>query len=225
MKTETIAGLLEAVELALRGLSEDPELQKKMNAYGFMPKRVQEGRALLEHAKLLINTQEQHYTHARQLAHQIKQDSQATRQLFSEHVAIAKVAFRQQPLVIQELKVKKISQQRWGWAQQALAFYQHAPAYLEKLQQYGVTPEAFQQNQAAVQALLDLKAQRIKKKGKAENSTQEKNLRIKELRAWYGEFRKLARMAFQDSPQLLETFGIIVPSGTQKRKLATVPVA
>ena len=89
------------------------------------------------------------------------------------------------------------------------------------MQKFGATPEAFGQNEAAVQALLDLKAQRRERKGRVEDSTQQRNQQIKELRAWYGDFRRLARVAFKENPQLLETFGIVVPSGPRKRKTVT----
>ncbi|MEK6479067.1 hypothetical protein WJR50_16085 [Catalinimonas sp. 4WD22] len=56
----------------------------------------------------------------------------------------------------------------------------------------------------------------------AENSTQEKNQVIKDLRAWYGEFRKLARIAFKDNPQVLESFGMVV--STQRKKKVESPV-
>ena len=68
-----------------------------------------------------------------------------------------------------------------------------------------------------MEALLALKAQRMKCKGEAEHSTQVRNQTLQELRAWYGEFRKLARMAFQQTPQTLETFDIVVRSSPRKR--------
>ena len=220
MKTKTIPSLIEAVQLAIRNTSENREIQQKMSGYGYTPKRMQEGKALLAKVQLMNDTQQQHYTHARTMSQQIRQESDTALEVFREHVAIAKTAFRKEPLVIQELKIKKISNRRWGWVQQAINFYHQADAYLPQLQQYGAAPEAFQQNQAAAQALLALKAQRLKKKGDAENSTQAKAQAIRELRAWYGEFRKIARIAFQETPQILETFGVVVLSPSRKRKKA-----
>jgi hypothetical protein len=89
---------------------------------------------------------------------------------------------------------------------------------MERLQQFGGTPENFAQNQAAIEAVLTLQALRLDKKADAESSTQQKNEAVKELRAWYGEFRKLARIAFKKNPQALESFGILVLSGPKKCK-------
>ena len=217
MKTSTKSGLLEAVHLALLNLSDNRNLQQKLNVYGFNSKRIQEGNALLGRARLMDQTQQQHYTDTRQVSLRIEQDGEAALELFRDHVAIAKTAFRKEPLVLQELNIKKIQGKPWGWTQQAQVFYQKAVSYRDRLQSYGGMPESFEQNQAAVEALLALKAQRLKCKGEAEHGTHVRDQTLKELRAWYGEFRKLARLAFQHTPQILETFGIIVRSSPKKR--------
>lgn len=220
MNTSSLFQLFEAVQLAVYNLLENKELQNRMNGYGLTQKRVQEGNTLLKNARQLQSTQYQHTHHTRRLSLQIKQDSEVVLEALKDHVAIAKSAYRKEPHVIQELNIKRVPYAKWAWVQHAIDFYSLAPEYMETLQQYGATPESFEQNKAAAEALLALKAQRLKKKGDAENSTQQKNQAIKALRAWYGEFRKLARIAFQDTPQVLETFGIVVPSSKKKRKEA-----
>ena len=221
MRIDTFDKLIEAVKLAIRGLSSDKDLQKKMSVYGFTPQSLQQGIKLLNVVELTGDTREQKSREARHLTHQITQERQTTQAVFRNHVAIARAAFREEPLVQQDLKIDKMATGNWGWAKQALDFYKLAPIQMARLQQFGATPEAFQQNQAAVQALLDLRAERQQRKGKTQDFTQERNRKIKELRDWYGEFRRLARIALKENPQLLETFGIVVPSGPRKRKTAT----
>ncbi len=218
MNTRAVSKLLDASQLALRGLSEDQELQKQMSAYGFTPKRTQEGHGLVGRVQLISNTRQQSAMTMRRLSQQIKQDGQTVLDAFRDHAAIARAAFRQEPLVLQELKIDKIQQGKWAWVQQALDFYEQTLRHLAKLQQYGATPEDLQQNQAAAQALFDLRAKRLNQKGKAEHGTQERNQAVRELRTWYSDFLRLARVAFREKPQLLETFGIVVRSAPRKRK-------
>ncbi len=218
MNTSSITKLFKAVELALITLTAKKELQNKMNAYNFTPKRVQEGNTLLNNARLLHSTQEDHYDEARRISLQIKQDNHTALEVFRDHVAIAKSAFRKEPLLLQELHIQRLENGIIAMTEQAMDFYKKAPTYMIRLQPYGASVEAFEQNKAAIEALVTLRAQRQMKKGDAEHSTQEKNQAIKALRDWYGEFRKLARIAFQDTPQVLETFGIVVPSAPKKRK-------
>lgn len=214
MRTTKITQLFEAVQTVVVNLTENENLQQAMDMYGFTAARVQEGNTLLNNARMLYSTQHNHYDNARRISLQIAQDSAAAQEAFKDHVSIARAAFRREPHMLQELKIKKIPHAQWAMLQQAIQFYDKAKDYIVQLQPFGANVELFQQNKAAIEALLVLKAQRLKKKGDAEDSTEQKNQSIKALRAWYGEFRKLARIAFQDSPQVLETFGMVVPSST-----------
>ncbi len=218
MKINSITKLLDASQLALKGLSEDKELQKQMSAYGFTPKRTQEGQGLVGRVQLIGNNREERAMTMRHLSQQITQDGETVLNAFRDHTAIARAAFRQEPLVLKELKIDKARQGKWTWVKQALDFYAQTPRHLARLQQYGASPEDLQQNQAAAQALFDLRAKRLNQKGKAEHGTQERNQVIKELRTWYSDFLRLARVAFHEKPQLLETFGIVVRSTPRKRK-------
>ncbi len=221
MKTTSILTLLEATHLAIFNTTEHDEIQKQMSAYGFTPKRMQEGKVKMEYVRLLDDTQTQHYDRVREMMLQIEQDSDTMLDVFRGHVSIAKSAFRKEKHVLKALKINKISSSKWTGAQQAIYFYGKAPIYMERLQQFGATEESFAQNKAAAEALLALKAQRLKKKGDAEHSTLARDQAVKELRTWYGEFRKLARLAFSETPQKLETFGIVVRTTRRKRKAAT----
>ena len=218
MDTSSINQLFSAVQSVIFQLSDKKEYQQTMNGYGFNLKRIQEGSALLQTARQLHTTQTGHYDVARRISAQLEEDREAALDVFKGHVAIARSAFRKDPLALKELKVNRLSHARWAWTQQAIDFYEKAPQYMETLQQYGATPEGFEQNKAAVEALRVLRDRRMQKKGEAEDSTQQKKEAVKELRAWYGEFRKLARIAFQQNPQILETFGMVVPSAPKKRK-------
>ena len=218
MDTSSINQLFAAVQSVIFQLSDKKAYQQTMSGYGFNQKRIQEGSALLQNARQLHATQTDHYDVARRISAQLEEDREVALDAFRGHVTIAKSAFRKDPLALKELKITAVSNARWGWTQQAIDFYGKAPQYMETLQQYGATPEAFEQNKAAVEALQVLKDRRMQKKGEAEDSTQQKKEAVKALRAWYGEFRKLARIAFRKNPQVLETFGMVVPSAPKKRK-------
>jgi hypothetical protein len=218
MNTSSIKGLIEAVGLVILHLSQNKDLQRVMSAVGFTPQRVQVGKKLLDEVQRTGSDRKQSTDEARRLSHQINTEGKATLQTFRDHVAIARAAFRQDLLALQELKVATLASNKWDGVQQAREFYEQAPKHMTQLQKFGAIPEDFQQNEAAVQALLALKAQRLDRKGKTESNTQQRNQKIKELRDWYGDFRRLARVAFKNNLQLLETFGIVVPSQPRKRK-------
>ncbi|MGB3850244.1 MAG: hypothetical protein WA958_09770 [Tunicatimonas sp.] len=218
METSTTDQLIDAAVLAIRPLLSNKNLQKRMSAYGFTPQRLQQGTALLNAVQLIGDTREENNREARHLTNQIAHDRLVAQTMFRTHAAIARTAFRETPLVLQDLNISKLVNGAWAWTKQALEFYKLAPTQMEQLQRFGAIPEEFQQNQAAVEALIDLRNERVQQKGKTQNLTQERNQKIRALREWYGEFRQLARLAFKEKPQLLETFGIVVPSGARKCK-------
>ena len=80
------------------------------------------------------------------------------------------------------------------------------------MKQFGIAPEELQQTKAGIEALLLQKERRRKKKAEAESATQKRNDTLEALNAWLVEFRAVARLAFKDDPQMLEAFGMKVPS-------------
>lgn len=212
MKKTSIARLFEAVGLAVNNTLEDADLQKKMANYGFPQKRLLEGQALLDQAQQLHQTKEQYYDERWDISSQIKADMKAAREQFIDHVQVARVAFRREPEILHKFRIKRIAGNTWDWTEQALTFYTKLEEYSGQMARHDVQAEELQQAKAAVEALLVMKGQRQKKKGAAEDTTHERNQAIKALRNWLTEFHASARLALKQSPQLLEIYGIMVPS-------------
>ena len=92
-------------------------------------------------------------------------------------------------------------------------FLRKATEYAKVLKGYQLPLSELTQNQASIEALIALRNRRIRMKGEAEEATHNRNLRIQALRAWLKEFYGIARIALQDSPQLMEVLGVMVKSG------------
>ena len=63
-----------------------------------------------------------------------------------------------------------------------------------------------------VEALHSVRQQQLQSKGDAQDATEKRNMARKALKTWMSRFRKTARLALQDDPQLLEGLDIVVPS-------------
>ncbi len=212
MKLQTDAQIAEGARLAIFNTEKDPDMQKRMAAFGFTGKRIQDGKALLENAKLFQDVTASHYEDRWVIAQQIDANQKAVRVAFKEHVDIARIAFRKDPALLHRLKIQGISKKRWEWPRQASHFYTQIEAHMTLLLPFGITQEVIVQAKASVQALLALKEDRFQKKGLAEDSTQHKKKAFKALKGWVQEFRSVACIAFKDNPQLLEAFGMPVSS-------------
>ncbi len=224
MITYSTTKLVESVQITLYGLTTNEDLRQQMEAYGFTKEQVQQGMDLLNDVQAVLKVRDQHNDVARELSLQINQDIDAAYSLFRRHVSTIKYIFRDKPHIVQSLNVQKVLGKKWKWIPQALYFYNKVPVYVEKLNLFEAD-EQWQQNQAATQALLVLRMQRLRKKADSENSTQVKDQAVEALNYWYSDFRRIARTAFHYTPKVLEAFGIIVPSSRKNRIPSSTPNA
>ncbi len=214
MKLHSNAQILEAARLVIYNTQKDPDIQKRMSTYGFPPKRLQDGKALLEKAILLQDIKTIHYDERWAISQQVEADMEIMKATFKDHVLVARTAFRHDAVVLHSLKIERLSTRKWESVRQALYFYTKLEEHAAVMEPFGINLELIRQTKISVASLLDMKEERARKKGVAEDTTQEKKKAFKELREWVVEFRTLARYAFKDSPQMLESFGILVPSAS-----------
>jgi len=210
MKLQSDAQILEGATMVLNNTEKDANIQKGMEGYGFTKKRMKEGDALLNNVLSLQAVCETHHNERWAISQKLEADRNTALALFKDHVGVARIALRNDPVVLHSLKIQRISKKTWGWPRQALHFYEKVTPHLAQLEALGVNAEVLAQAKASVQALLALKEDRLLKKSKVEDSTQEKRKAMKALKAWVQEFISIARIAFKDNPQTLEAFGIVV---------------
>jgi len=192
---------------------EDPALQNRMALYGFPLERMLEGKTLLENAQQMHSKKDDQYFEWWNLSGEVKKDRETALDTFVDHVKVARVAFRKKPEILHQLKINRINRSKlWEWTGQAHRFYTLIAEHTATMKKFGVTAEELQQAQAGIEALLAMKDQRMKKKAMAETTTQARNAAFNALNAWLVEFRTAARLALKDTPQMLEAFGMKVPS-------------
>ncbi len=213
MQNMSINALFEIMRSIFFNLQEDEALQQLMAQWGFPPERVQEGHTLLLNAQQLHAQKDERYHNWLNLSRQVQADRDAALQVFAEHVQVARLAFREQPPLLKQLKISRIQKKKvWEWIPQAHRFYTLALANSSLMKKRGVKPEELEQAKAGIEALLALKDRSLRKKGDAESATQERNRILEALRVWHVEFRAAARLALKDTPQMLEAFGMQTPS-------------
>ena len=215
MKLQSIAEILEAADQIIDNIQKDLEVQKKIAGMGFPQKRVQDGIALRQQAQTMQDTKDSHYNEQWAISRQLNQEADTAITLFKEHAKIARIAFRNEPVFLHALKIERFVRGQWHLIRQAQHFYTQLTLSATAMDAYGITQPMLEQAQASIGAVLATKRTRTRKKGVAQDSTQEKRKAFMELKAWIIEFRKVARFAFRDNPQLLESFGIVVASAVK----------
>ena len=212
-RSSSLPKQIAAAQTAIHNAKAHKEIQKRLNQYGFSAKRMQEGTALLTQAIMLQNKKSDRYGEKQEVATQLNAQVKETKKKFSDHVATVRLAFRDDPATLAKFKVSRIATKQDEWQAQASYFYSKATEYTQVLEGYQLPLSELTQNQAGIEALISMRNRRIRMKGEAEEATHQRNLSIKTLRTWLKEFYSIARIALQDSPQLLEALGITVKTG------------
>jgi hypothetical protein len=213
MISGNIDTLIQAAHRAVFNTLEDENFQQLLKARGFTLERILEGQRLVEEAQSMDTNKGDKYDAWSKFSKQLIKDRETALATFLDHVKVTNVAFRRQPEILTDLKISKINRKKtWDWIPQAQRYYMLIEKHTKVMKQFGVAPEELDQAKAGIEALLMQKNRKLKKKAMAESATKKRNKTLEDLNAWLVEFRYVARLAFKHDPQMLEAFGMKVPS-------------
>jgi hypothetical protein len=154
------------------------------------------------------------YSQKRSLAKQMAAAVKALKAMYMEHLTIARFAFRNVTYLQGQLELKGGRKTDWaGWVEQVGDFYTKAEALaLPALKKQGISAEEIAQGKAMAQALTAAYEDKKSTKGDAQLATKKRDEVLKTIDRWVSSFKKVAQVALQDDPQLLEVLGMVVPS-------------
>ena len=217
--------LIEAALQVLDTLDSEPAVSTQLLGYGHDEAKRAVGReyvaTLRDHLADRADREQERWA----LSQQINTGLKAVREQLREHVRIARFALNDDPQRLHSLRVDPISLRTWECVDQAIFFYRKLTEQNIGLEKFGLPKKEVEQSQQAATELLTLKQQRIRQKGRAETTTQEIQLAVRNLRDWLVEFRGIARVAYRHQPQMLEMFGMPVRSSVKARPALGTPGA
>jgi hypothetical protein len=215
MQKRTISAELAMAEIAIENALQNPDTLKKLSAYNYDRKRMLEGRSLKEEVEMLESVKEDKYGQQFNSTDDMKARRKEIMLHYRQHSKRARLAFEGQRGTLEQLQLlgnRKTDTS--GLLKQVYTFYSKIELFAGEMSKYNISPEELAQSKAMVEALFAARQQQVQSKGQAQHATQKRNMKRKELKNWMTQFRKVARIALADEPQLLETLGILVP--TQK---------
>ncbi len=214
MKKNTIEARILAGRLALENARKNAEIKAALAQYGYNDARLQEGEDKLEAAAQWQATQQDLYTSKTELSRQIAQDEQELVDLYTNHLTIARFAFRndeawQNTLQLNGARIKV----RAGKLEQIRTFYRRLtnPA-INMMKKFGAVAEEIAQAQAMSDSLVDVLSDRQNRQAEAQQAIQHRNQAMKAWETWFDKFTRVAEVALTDQPQLAEALSIEVRS-------------
>lgn len=213
MKKYTISAELAMARIAIENCLQHAKIQKKLAAYNYDHKRMLEGKTLCEEVLMLQSVKQDKYGQQFANTDEIKRQLQEVKMRYRQHCKRAKLAFENQRGTLEQLQLMgNRKTDTIGLLEQMYTFYSKIELFMEEINKYNVSVEELAQTRAMVEALFAARQQQLQSKGEAQNATQKRDEKRRQLKRWIAQFKKTARIALHDEPQLLEIIGIVMPS-------------
>jgi hypothetical protein len=213
MNGKIFATKLHQIENSILGAQNNPEIQEKLNAFGYTPPRIEEGKRLLDRATRLMTVQVEEYSDKFIASDKVEKLWKSAYSGYMITVKVVRVAFVGQPEMLQRFNATgRRNRSLSGWMRDARILYNNllnSQDALAVIAQFGYSAEKLNNELQAVNEVENLHSKWLSEKGQAQQSTVERDEAFDELCKWFSSFRAIARIALYDKPQLIEALGIV----------------
>jgi len=205
---------LEQYRVAFENTASQPQISATMAEYGYDSATMAIGKALYDETRLSFdsNKKETDEEAAAYATFAAKEDQLS--KIYAEHRKKAKVVFRNDTVTADMLEISgSLPQAYIKWLEIVKKFYNVALAdsniqsWLSRLK---VTPNDLTAAQALIPEVEAARATYLKEKGESQDATTKKDTAFAKLDSWMREFYAVAKIALEDTPQLLESLGKVV---------------
>ncbi len=213
-KRKTEDQLIEQYRVSLANVESQPKVASTMAEYGFDLPVISKGRELLDSTIKAFDFNKQEKNETIQARADFDAKVQLMTQKYASHRRKAKVAFRNDEVVLDQLGLSGRYYRAYiKWIVSMKTFYngvQSNPVHLEKLLVFKITEEEVASCITEIIALETTRSIYLREIGETQESTLEKDDTLEKLEEWMSDFYAVARIAMEDKPQLLETLGLVV---------------
>ena len=200
---------MEQAGAILRNINQ-PRIKKLLTIYGYGAVRFEEGQALLNQLEILQQLKKHEYQSKAELARSLRADEQEMHRLFTEHRALAKWVYRNDPNGYERLELNQtVASRKAARTVQIQHFYREALKTPQALLRHGLTKAELEQAQVMIESIVEARHLRQQKTVEAQHATQQRDEVRRALRTWMADFRAIARIALRTEPQLLDVLGMV----------------
>ena len=211
---KTLSDLLNESEIALTNAENQPEIKAALEAVSFGSEKIAEGRALRENTKNLSSAQQREFAESTEASLRFKTAKKETQTLYAKHRKRAKSLFEENTTALSELKLLgKQSTIHTAWRDMTEHFYKallNNADYMAAMATMNVQRDEVEQAKASIQTMDTAYTEYIREKGESEEATRLKDAAARELELFMSRFWKIARIALEDKPQLMESLKKVV---------------
>ncbi len=202
---------LNQVDVAVDNALNTPEILEQLAVYGYDEKKIKQGRAMRVELDELMMQQEDAHLAAKDATRVLNEARQQADTMFSTHLSIARIAFKDDPTFWNALKLGQARERGLpDWMVQIQRFYTRIVVVAKEMEKYNVPQKELIETRKLIAQIGNLQRLQKKAKGQAQVATQNKAKAINDLELWMRRFFRIARVALDQNPQQLEMLGVVV---------------
>ena len=202
------------ITLGINGTLNNPTIMAKMNPFGYTEAVMNEGKTKLDITQAAVIQHQKEYGDqytANENKNALWDEAQTN---YKTILTLSRVALKDKPGALHSLRATgKRNRSLTGFIKDARFLYNNLinqPEYLEIMRRFAITKARLVAANLQIDELERAHENSFKEKGEAQDMTIKRDQLFDDLYNWYSDFRAVARLALNDTPQMLEKLGIIV---------------
>ncbi len=187
-----------------------PKMQEYLSTFGYDLDRLAEGDQHITALQHALNNQATQYGEQYGSTEQFHAAWKMAKKQYKTTLKIARIALSSDydAHVAMDMNGKR-KEAFAGWYQQATKFYDGVTdRHLGKLAKFGYTRDRIDCEKALVESTMAASINQAKEIGEAQASTKKRDEVLERTSEWLHTYYKIARIALEDQPQLIETLGL-----------------
>ncbi len=207
---------MESHRILIWNASDDPLIQPRIQLYGYTIEKLDEGKTLWTQTDAQDKKQNNELAEQRVATDNFNLTWHEAEENLKRLKRMGRVAFEGNNLAWDQLSLNTLNLSRFeDWLLNATSVYENLaghPEWITTLLGFNYTPEKITTEQTKVAEVKTLQQEQRRETGDAQQATKDKWELYNQLKNYCNKLRDIARIEFENDPQLLEKLGIFVRS-------------
>ena len=218
MKTYYLSNekMLQSYGVMFENIGKNLELKSELAEYGYDEAKIKEGKKLYDEARKTFDVNTKETREETTASQNFQEKYQNFQKIHTIHRKKAKIVFDDNAEAFLQLKLKDTPARAIAkFLEEAKAFYQlisTTETLMTPLKQLKITEQEITKQLQLLKEVEQAHADYQKEKGESQQATKDKNDAFEALDKWLAKFFKVAKIALEDKPQLLEILGKTIRS-------------
>ncbi len=216
MATQSFNNQMEKLRILIWNAAADELIQPRLELYSYTTEKLDQGKQLWQQTDAQNKKQDKEQAEQYAATDAFNASWQTAQDDLKRVKKIARLAFEGNANAWNQLNLKTINIDRFeDWMEDAGIVYKNLltnSGWVAALQNYNYTPEKLTNLGAQIDELKTLQQEQKREMGDAQQATQDKWAWFNELKSYAYHLREIAKIEFENEPQLLEKLGIFIRS-------------